>query len=134
MPKIKTEADTAITIAEMHFQTWRCNLVGTSPLVPHAVSHKGRGSLLFPSPRKNAAEKAASMKHDPFQEFIDAAYQFTDDDRAPTRLYMPASAFHSAMASAAIDIAGARKAVIGRLTKVIGPFGARIPVYGIPKV
>jgi hypothetical protein len=106
-------------------------IVGTSPLVPHAVSAKAKGSLLFPAPKKNAAEKASSMKHEPYEEYVDACYKFTDDDKKPTRLYMPAGAFHGAMASVAVDMGGARKAQIGRLTTVPG---GKIPVWGVPKL
>jgi hypothetical protein len=107
------------------------NLIGVTPLVPHAVSAKAKGSLLFPAPKKNAAEKAATMKHEPLEEMRDAAYKFVDADNAPTRMYMPGEAFHSAMASAAIDLAGAKKAQVGRLTSIPD---RKIAIYGIPKL
>ncbi len=115
-----------IKMTEMYF-----NLVGISPLVPHAVSAKAKGSLLFPAPKKNAAEKASSMKHEPYEEYRDAAYKFTDDDNQPVRFYMPADCVHAAMSSVAIDMVGARKAQIGRLTSVPG---IKLPLYGIPKI
>ena len=121
----------AITITRIAMAESRIHIVGASPLVPHAVSAKGKGSLLFPAPKKNAAEKATSMKHEPFEEFRDAAYKFLDEDRQPTRLYMPAGAFHGAMARVAIDMAGAKKAQIGRLTKVPGD---KIAIWGTPQL
>jgi hypothetical protein len=130
--KPKTEIQSEpVTIQEIKLTTMRFNIVGTSPLVPHAVSAKAKGSLLFPAPKKNAAEKATTMKHEPYEEFVDACYKFTDDDNKPTRLYIPAGSFHSAMANCAIDMAGAKKAQIGRLTTVPG---AKIPVWGIPQL
>lgn len=126
----KTEETNDIIVSEIRMTEMRFNLVGLSPLVPHAVSFKAQGQLLFPAPKKNAAAKATSMKHEPFEEFRDAAYQFSDDD-APTRLYMPADAIHGAMAAVAIDMVGAAKAQIGRLTNVPGD---KLAVYGVPKI
>ena len=121
----------AVTIHEIHLTSMRFCIVGTSPLVPHAVSFKAAGMLLFPAPKKNAAEKASSMKHEPYEEFRDAAYRFRDEDDFPTRLYLPAGAFHGAMASVAIDMVGAKKSQIGRLTSVPG---LKIPIWGIPQI
>lgn len=131
LKKAKTEFGESVTIAEIHMTTMRFNIVGTAPFVPHAVSAKSKGSLLFPSPKKNAAEKASSMKHEPYEEFNDACYKFTDEEKKPTRLYMVASAFHGAMASVAIDMVGAKKAQIGRLTKVLH---GKVAIYGVPKI
>lgn len=124
-------ADEVMTVAEIQMTEMRFNIVGTSPLVPHSVSHKGKTSLLFPSPKKNAVERATSMKHEPFEEYVDAMYRFADSDNRPTRLYMPAGAFHGAMASVAIDMAGAKKSQIGRLTTVPG---GKIAIFGVPKL
>jgi len=123
--------ETTITITEIEMTSMDFCLVGTSPLVPHAVSAKAAGALLDPPGRKNAAERASSKKHEPFDEFRDAAYQFRDDDNAPTRLYMPAGSFHAAIADVAIDIVGATKSQIGRLTRVPG---LKIPVWGVPQI
>ncbi len=121
----------SITITKIAMNESRINIIGTSPLVPHAVSAKAKGSLLFPAPKKNAAERATSMKHEPLEEYREAAYQFVDLDKQPTRLYMPAGAFHGSMSKVAIDMAGAKKAQIGRLTKVLGD---KVPIWGIPKL
>lgn len=120
-----------ITVAEIHRANLRVNIVGTSPLVPHAMSAKAAGSLLFPAPKKNATERATSMKHEPYEEYRDAAYKFRDEDKTDTRLYMPAGAFHGAMAQAAIDMIGVKKAQIARLTSVPGN---KIPVFGVPQI
>lgn len=127
----KTEETNDIIVSEIRMTEMRFNLVGLSPLVPHAVSFKAQTQLLFPSPKKNAAAKATSMKHEPFEEFRDAAYQFSDDDDTPTRLYMPADAIHGAMAAVAIDMVGAAKAQIGRLTNVPGE---KLAVFGVPQI
>lgn len=127
----KSAAGETVTIAEIHMTELRCNIIGTSPFVPHAVSAKSKGSLLFPAPKKNAAERASSMKHEPYEEFLEAAYRYMDEDNQPTRMYMVASAFHRAMAAAAIDMVGAKKAQIGRLTEVMGQ---TVPIFGVPKI
>jgi hypothetical protein len=122
-----------VIISQVHMTEMRFNIVGTSPLVPHSVSAKAKGALLFPSPRKNAAERASTMKHEPFEEFVEAAYRFTDDEAAEkgVRLYMPASCIHSTMAMVAIDMIGAAKAQVGRLTSVPG---LRLPLFGVPDI
>ena len=131
MKKTQDAISESITINEIRMSEMRFNIVGTSPLMLHAVSAKAAGSLLFPAPKKNAAERATSMKHIPLEEFRDACYMFTDQDDTPTRLYMPGTAFHAAMSHVAIDMVGARKAEIARLTNVPT---AKIPIYGIPKL
>lgn len=131
MKKPQDNIGESITITEIKMNEMRFNIVGVSPLMLHAVSAKAAGSLLFPAPKKNAAERATTMKHEPIEEFRDACYMFTDHDQQPTRLYMPGSAFHAAVASVAIDMVGAKKAQIARLTNV--PI-AKIPVYGVPKL
>lgn len=127
----KTESISDLHVAEINMTSLEFFLVGTSPLVLHAMSAKGKAMILFPTGRKNAADRASSMKHEPFEEYRDAAYAFRDEDRAPTRLYMPASSFHTAIADAALDITGASKAQIGRLTRVPGD---KIPIYGVPQI
>ena len=120
-----------IDIAQFQLFQIEFFLVGTSPLMPHAVSAKAKEMLLYPTGRKNAADRASSMKHEPFEEFREAAYQFRDADKSATRLYMPAGAFHAAIADAALDIIGATKTQIGRLTRIVGE---KIPVWGIPQI
>jgi hypothetical protein len=123
--------ESELTIVGIDMTSMDFHLVGTSPLVPHAVSAKAAGELIWPKGRKSAADKASTMKHEPFDEFRDAAYQFRDDDNAPTRLYMPAGAFHAAIADVAIDMVGASKAQTARLTRVPGD---KIPVWGVPQI
>lgn len=128
--KSKSEIGETVTIAEVEQRSMTFNIIGMSPLVPHAMSAGSKISLLYPAPKKNAAEKLTSMKHEPFDEFREAAYQFTDETQG-SRLYMPAGSFHAAMASVAIDMVGAKKSQIGRLTSVLGH---KIPIFGIPKI
>src|SRR5215471_13285105 len=70
---VKTKDPDDIAIQEIEMSLARVNVLGKSPLVIHAVSAKNKGALLFPPPKKNAAEKASTMKHEPFEEFREAA-------------------------------------------------------------
>lgn len=133
MAKATQQDNNSVTISQISMTEMRFNLVGTSPLVPHAVSAKAKGALLFPSPRKNAAERASTMKHEPFDEYREAAYRFTDDETKATgvRLYMPAGCVHGAMSQVAVDMVGAARAQVARLTSVPG---LKLPVYGVPQI
>ncbi len=64
MKKTQDYIGESITITEIKMNEMRFNIIGTSPLMPHAVSAKAAGSLLFPAPKKNAAEKATSKQRD----------------------------------------------------------------------
>ena len=129
----KSDERDVIVVAEIQMNYMRFNLVGTTPLMPHSPSAHARGQLLFPSPRKNLAERAVTMKHEPFDEYREAAYCFTNDEVADkkTRFYMPAGAIKRAIADVAIDLKDARKAQIGRLTSVPG---MRLPLFGTTKI
>lgn len=130
-PTDEFTASDQIVVTKIHMNESRVNIIGVSPLVPHAVSAKAKGSLLFPAPKKNAAERATSMKHEPLEEYREAAYKFNDADKKATQLYMPAGAFHGSMSCVAVDMAGAKKAQIGRLTKVLGD---KVPIWGVPRL
>lgn len=106
------------------------NILGRTPLITNAMSEKARQELLFPTGRKSAAQRAASLKHDPLDEYRSSMYRAIGDD-APTRILVPATAFKAALMSSAVDIPGAAKAQIGRLTFVENTY---IDIYGIPQV
>ena len=105
-------------------------VLGTTPLILNRMSEKVLRELLMPKGRKNAAEKASSLKHDPMEEFRASPY-IDPDENAPTYLQHLASAFKGAIKSAALDLPGSSKAQIGRLTWVNGE---RISIYGIPQI
>ena len=106
------------------------NIVGTTPMLMHRFSKKAQRELLFPSGRKNSAEKAESLKHDPLNEYREAVYLNRDTSR-PSAIHIPSNAFSTAMASAALDIPGATKAQIMRLVSVDT---MQIDMYGVPKM
>ena len=105
-------------------------ILGTSPLICNAMSEKVKGELLLPKGKKTAAEKASSLKHEPLVEYRDSPYIDTRDD-APTRILLRSSMFKGAMKTAALDIPGAKKAQIGRLTYVMGDW---VSLYGVPQI
>ena len=106
------------------------NIVGRTPLILNRLSEKAKHELLFPKPKKNAAEKASSLKHNPLEEFRSSPHVIRDDSCAPL-LAMPSTAFKGALRSAALDVPGAAKSQIGRLTFVEGEY---VPIFGIPKL
>jgi hypothetical protein len=103
---------------------------GTSPLILNAMSAKIHRQLLLPPVKKNAAEKASTLKHEPLSEFRNSMYKARDAE-SPTRVVMPATAFKGALMSAALDLPGATKSSIGRLTFVEGD---EVCIYGVPEL
>lgn len=127
--KMKT-AETEIQILQMQEGSITCRVVGVTPLIMNRMSEKAKHELLLPKGKKTAADKAANLKHDIYAEFRASAY-LDPDPKAPTRLRVMSTAFKGVMRSAALDIPGARKAQIGRLTYVTGEY---VSIYGKPKM
>jgi len=126
----KAAPSAEITIMEVVRGRMDFCILGTSPLIMHRMSEKAWHELLAPKGRKNEAEKAANLKHDPIREFRDSPY-LVSDSNAPALLALLATAFKGAMGTAALDMPGANKTQIGRLVYVSGDL---LPVFGIPKV
>jgi len=108
-------------------------ILGESPMIFNSMSMKSKGTLLNPSGRKTAAEKAQNSKHNPIEEYRNSCYRRRQSETktSPTRIIFPASAFKSAMMNAAIEVQGAKKTQIGRLVWVEGDY---VDVYGIPQM
>jgi hypothetical protein len=128
--KSAKKKETNIEIMELKVGIVRCNILGTSPMIMHRFPLKAWQELLYPGGPKNRAEKATNLKHDPVAEFRDVVYR-NRDDSTPALLHVPSGAFSRGMADAALDIPGATKSQITRLTKVITP---HINLFGIPKL
>jgi len=105
-------------------------VVGISPFVCNAMSAKVRGDLLLPPQKKNAAEKATTLKHDPMVEYRRSIYRSLGNG-AETRIEFPAGGWKRAMASAALELPGVRKTQIGRLCWVEGHM---LPIFGVPQI
>lgn len=106
------------------------SVVGTRPIVFNRMAEKAKRELLMPSGRKTAVEKATTLKHNPIEEYRASAHRLPSD-QAPTLLAMPSAAFKRAMASAALDLPGTKKAQVGRLSYVDGDY---VPIYGVPQI
>lgn len=119
-----------ITILEMQVGRMDFCVLGTSPLILNRMAMKAWHELLAPKGRKSAADKASSLKHDPIKEFRDSPYTIADPVCETLLGVMPTS-FKKAMATAALDIPGAKKSQIGRLVFIHGELQ---PIFGAPKV
>lgn len=128
--KKNTPSDEITDILKVTTGTFGCCVVGTSPLILNRMSEKAKHELLMPKGRKNAVEKATTLKHVPVDEYRASAYTLKDD-AAPTLLAILSTAFKGALRSAALDMPGAKKAQIGRLTYIAGEM---VGIYGLPKL
>jgi hypothetical protein len=124
------KTDTVLEIQAIEMRHIVFNVCGASPMIMNRFSQKAWRELLFPSGRKSTAELEQSLKHDPIAEFRGAVYMNRDNKR-PTAIHVPNGAFHGALASAALDIPGAAKAKIERLTRVVD---VTIDLFGLPQV
>jgi hypothetical protein len=119
-----------IEIQEIHMNEVRFNVLGETPFIMHRFSQKAWRELLMPSASANRAELEQRLKHDPFAEYRGAFYRNRDPE-SPTMFHCPNGMFHAALSSAALDIPGAAKAKIERLTRVVD---VNIELYGIPQI
>lgn len=110
--------------------TVHCYVVGTSPIICNRMSEKAKHELLMPRGKKTASEKATTLKHDPIAEYQASPYRLKDP-KAPTLIAVLATAFKGSLRTAALDMPGAKKSQIGRLTWVTGE---HVSIYGVPKL
>lgn len=127
--KANTTAE-SVDILQVERGTLELCVLGTSPIILNRMSEKAKRELLMPKGRKTATEKATSLKHNPIEEYRASAYQIRAAD-SPTLLAVLATSFKGAMATAALDLPGAKKAQIGRLTYVNGDY---VPLFGVPQL
>lgn len=125
----KKQGTEEVSIIEVHQGRFEVCILGKTPLILNRMSEKAARELLLPR-KKTAADKAANLKHNPPEEYRASAYK-TKGDAEDTRLLMLSTAFKGAMRSVAVDIPGAAKAQIGRLTYVAGDY---VPIFGVPKL
>jgi hypothetical protein len=124
------KAKDTIDILELDQGNFSCFIVGRTPIILNRMSEKARRHLLLPPRRKNTAERASTLRHDPIAEF--RASPYTDPDAAaPTLLQVVATAFKGAMLDAALDMPGIAKTQIKRLVWVSDE---RVSLYGVPKL
>lgn len=130
MRKTKTDELEQVQIVELTRARIVYHIVGETPLLMNSMSVKAQRELLLPRGRKTAAEKQGSLKHDPLQEYRDSIYRARKGSE--TVLALMNTQFKAALCTAALDVPGAKKAQIGRLTSIEG--GERLALYGVPEV
>lgn len=126
----KSTSSDEIQIIQINTGTITVAVVGSTPLILNRMSEKAKRELLMPAPKKTAADKAANLKHNPMDEFRASPVTLRDESE-PTLLAVPATAFKGSMRTAALDLPGAKKSQIGRLTYIPGEF---VGIYGTPKI
>jgi hypothetical protein len=114
-----------IEMVEIHFY-----VLGTSPLIMNRFNQKAWHELLLPSQARNRADMEQTLKHDPVAEFRGAVYRNRDPEE-PSLIHIPNGAFHGCIASAALDMPGATKAKIERLTRITD---VNINLFGLPQL
>jgi len=130
MPK-KNEADIiSIPINEFTMGQIEVAIIGVSPFVCNRVAEKAMQQLLYPSRKKNAAEKNTTFKHNPMSEYRSSPYTTSRED-APTVIEMPAVSFKRAMESVALDVPGTTKSQLSRNLVAIDQ---RVPLFGVPQL
>lgn len=127
--QVKKNED-AINIIEISRGECIFRVVGSSPMICNSMSEKVRQELLYPSRKKNSAERGMTVKHNPLEEYRRSVYR-ARDPKSPTRLIVPATALKKAIMGAALDTPGSSKAQIGRLVHVVND---QIPVWGLPEL
>jgi hypothetical protein len=106
-------------------------ILGQTPLIMNKLSAKAKQQLLLPDRKTRGAAREQSLKHDPYQEFLDAMHK-TDDPTAPTVALLPSLSFKNAICGTAKDTPDeTNTALMKRHTFV---FGEYVNIYGIPKM
>lgn len=125
------DTEQAIIVESVQRASGTFYLLGTSPLILHKMSQKAMHELLLPAGRRNAAQRAATLKHNPIEEYRASVHRAPHGSEFPTRIMFPASCVKAALADVALDLPNVNKSVVARLTYVTGDY---VPVWGIPQL
>jgi len=128
---MKKQEQGEIIIEQMQVGNVSVWIKGLSPLIYNAMSAKVKEGMLTGSTRKSSAEKAASLRHYPIEEYRESVYRREGD--GPTRLTFPAVAFKSAAVGAIRHIpnSGTNMTAMRQLMWVMGD---KVDVYGVPQL
>jgi len=126
----RNESDGATVIQVLQQRILRVFVVGESPLIMNRLAEKAQRQLLLPGAKKNATEKAQTLKHVPIEEFRSSPHRISDP-KAPTLLAMPATAFKGSLRNVALEMPGVNKTQLGRLTYIADEM---VGIYGVPEV
>lgn len=127
---VKKDTSTTIDVIEVTQDAVTFCLLGSTPFICNRMSEKAKRELLMPKGRKNATERATTLKHNPLEEFVASPY-LNRDPNADMFLTTLATGFKKSMMTAALDLPGTSRAQIGRNLYVEGE---RIALYGVPKL
>ena len=122
----KAELD-VILVKEGEAEVW---LLGETAFYCNRMAAKAKRALLFPPPRMTQMQRATKLKHAPYAEFRDSAYQ----RRGPgdTKVMMRGSGPKLAIAGAALRMpTSVNKTEITQLVRVPEEY---CPVWGIPRL
>jgi hypothetical protein len=118
-----------IEIQEIHTGEIRFNILGESPMIMHRFSQKAWQELLLPARKENRAALEGKLKHDPLAEFRGALYRNRDIEKS--LFHIPNGSFKKAIGAAALDMPGAARTKIERLTNVVD---VNINLFGTPEL
>lgn len=127
MPATKTAE---ITVPRIAMKDATIRIRGTTGLVCNRLANKARMELLLPAKKKSPAQRGASLKHNPVEEFR-SSMTIRHGLNPHTQVFLPAPAFKAALATAALVIPGVTKSDIFRLVFLPDDL---IPVYGVPRL
>lgn len=119
-----------VEIQEIATGIVRFNVLGDSPLIMHRYPFKAWMELVLPSKHQNRAALEQTLKHVPIEEYRESTYQNRDVKR-PAQFHLPNGMFAGCIAQTGVDIPGASRAVLERLTRVID---INIDLFGIPQI
>lgn len=126
-PKKKTETSEEIIIPALARGLLALRVIGETPMFQHRMAAKAMRDLLCGSKQKTKADRA-EIKHDPFEEFRQAAEIVP---HGPTALGLRVVALKAAMCTAALETAGINKTTAQRLLFMPGDHA---PLYGTPQL
>lgn len=113
MPTTNARGVAPITIPQMAIRSLAVRLIGDSPLICHAWSHKAKQQMLDKQMKK---AKEAKQAKEPFRDFCESLYWMdrmpespSESDVASGRFGFPVVAFKSAAVDACSHIAGITK-------------------------
>lgn len=126
----KNTEHTTLVIEPIKMRSVIVHLVGISPLIMHRFAFKAWQELLYPSQKKNKAERASSLKHQPLEEYRGCLYCNRDPGQAAL-FHIPNGMLHQALAAAALDMPGATRTAMERWTSVVD---LNINLFGVPQM
>ena len=126
MPAKKEDA---ILIERVKMETIPIKLVGMTGLYCHRMSAKAKRQLMIGGQKKTRAERI-ELKHQPRDEFRDSMH-IHEGYHEYTHVKFPSMAIKSAMATAALSVAGVRKADVQRLVFFPDEW---VPIFGVPRL